>query len=575
MTVTYGSIRKLRWACPEGHQYEATPNNRTHGTGCPFCSGKKVLPGFNDLATTHPALAAQVAFGDPTSVSAGSHRRLDWACSLGHTWPESVALRVRGYGCPYCSGQRVLAGFNDLETTHPAIAAEALGWNPTTVSKGSNTALMWSCPLGHHYEATPNKRTSGRGCAYCSGNRVLAGFNDLATRYPEIAVQALDWDPGTVTFGSNDRLPWRCPAGHVWLTAVKNRVRGRGCPTCGAGRSPSSPEAANRWRGPNRVIPGENDVASARPDLAAEALGWDPATVSAKNAQPRLWRCTEGHEWEVAPARRVAGSPCPYCSGQRVLPGRNDLATLYPELAADALGWDPGTVHAGSWTRMRWICDAGHEWSAPIGERVRGSGCPTCAGRVVRAGFNDLATTHPDLAAQADGWDPTTISKGHITKLPWVCPKGHRWFAPPNNRARGVGCPTCAAYGFNPGRPAWLYLMEHPAWDLLQIGITNVPDVRMGQHGRRGWVRCDLRGPLQGEVVHGWEQQILQALRDRDVQLGPDEVAGKFDGFTEAWHRRELSVSDLDQLLSLIGVTRSQNLPGFSTGRDRAGRPSR
>ena len=59
----------------------------------------------------------------------------------------------------------------------------------------------------------------------------------------------------------------------------------------------------------------------------------------------------------------------------------------------------------------------GHEWSAAIGDRVRGNECPTCKRRVVLAGFNDLATTHPELATQADGWDPTTVSKGHITKL--------------------------------------------------------------------------------------------------------------------------------------------------------------
>ena len=30
-------------------------------------------------------------------------------------------------GCPYCSGRKVLAGYNDLATTHPGIAAM---WHP-------------------------------------------------------------------------------------------------------------------------------------------------------------------------------------------------------------------------------------------------------------------------------------------------------------------------------------------------------------------------------------------------------------------------------------------------------------
>ena len=33
-------------------------NNRSKGQSCPYCSHRKVLSGFNDLATTHPELVA-------------------------------------------------------------------------------------------------------------------------------------------------------------------------------------------------------------------------------------------------------------------------------------------------------------------------------------------------------------------------------------------------------------------------------------------------------------------------------------------------------------------------------------
>ena len=36
-----------------------------------------------------------------------------------------------------------------------------------------------------------------------------------------------------VTLGSGKRVWWRCEHGHVWLTAVFNRVHGgTGCPVC-------------------------------------------------------------------------------------------------------------------------------------------------------------------------------------------------------------------------------------------------------------------------------------------------------------------------------------------------------
>ena len=41
---SYGSGNNLWWLCPKGHSYERSLNTRTsHGTGCPYCSGRKTL----------------------------------------------------------------------------------------------------------------------------------------------------------------------------------------------------------------------------------------------------------------------------------------------------------------------------------------------------------------------------------------------------------------------------------------------------------------------------------------------------------------------------------------------------
>ena len=58
-------------------------------------------------------------------------------------------------------------------------------------------------------------------------------------------------------------------------------------------------------------------------------------------------------------------------------------------------------------------------------------------------GVNDLATLHPEVAAEADDWDPANVLSGTHKKMSWKCSKGHEWKAPVNNRA-GVsksGCP--------------------------------------------------------------------------------------------------------------------------------------
>ncbi len=156
---------------------------------------------------------------------------------MGHTWHASVKSRTRaGTGCPYCSGNRVLAGFNDLATTHPEAAGEADGWDPSTVTKGAKQKLPWKCSIGHTWQATPNNRTNAwhaQGCPYCANKSVWQGFNDLATTHPEVASEASGWDPRTVVAGSHKKLKWECPLGHLWETAVLIRtIQGSGCPVC-------------------------------------------------------------------------------------------------------------------------------------------------------------------------------------------------------------------------------------------------------------------------------------------------------------------------------------------------------
>ena len=137
-------------------------------------------------------------------------------------------------GCPYCSGRKVLAGFNDLQTKYPEIAAEAYNWDPKTIMPGSVQKKDWKCEEGHIYPASVNSRTSlSSGCSVCSGTRVLAGFNDLKTKFPEIAMEAYGWDPSTVTKGHGEKKNWKCQKGHIYLATVASRTNMKsGCPIC-------------------------------------------------------------------------------------------------------------------------------------------------------------------------------------------------------------------------------------------------------------------------------------------------------------------------------------------------------
>lgn len=248
--ISHGSRKHVWWCCEKGHNWQAIVYTRTGGASCPFCTGKRPWPGENDLASQYPAIAAQWHPTrnnglTPADVTCGSHRKVWWRCGHGHEWQAIVKSRISGTGCPVCANRILLPGVNDLTTVYPALAAQ---WHPqkngtlrpAQVMAGNRRKVWWICKNGHEWQAAISARTnSGSGCLYCAGRKVLAGFNDLASREPGIAGQ---WHPtlnGTltpemVTMGSHKKVWWQCPDGHVWRTAIYSRtgVKKCGCPVC-------------------------------------------------------------------------------------------------------------------------------------------------------------------------------------------------------------------------------------------------------------------------------------------------------------------------------------------------------
>ena len=326
----------------------------------------------------------------PDNTSYGSKRKVWWCCSKGHSWQAAVHTRTgSGTGCPVCAGKVVQAGDNDLATRFPELARE---WHPTRngsltpeqVVSGGHRMVWWICEKGHEWRAQIKSRTNGCGCPVCANREIRPTENDLASRYPQLAAQ---WHPTKNGSLVPDQIPpgtarkvwWICEKGHEWQASVASRVSGCGCPVC-AGR---------------QVVPGENDLASRFPAIAAQ---WHPAKngsltprqVTPSSNRKVWWQCAKGHSYEAAiAARTMRRSGCPYCSGKKVLPGFNDLATMEPEVAGQ---WHPtlnGTltpdmVTVGSHRKVWWQCPRGHAWKAAVYSRTgqQKCACPVCAGKV-------------------------------------------------------------------------------------------------------------------------------------------------------------------------------------------------
>jgi hypothetical protein len=178
-------------------------------------------------------------------------------------------------------------------------------------------------------------------------------------------------------------------------------------------------------------------------------------------------------------------------------------------------------------------------------------GCAVCSGHQVAIGINDLVTTHPNIAIEACDWDPKEVTAGSQKKRQWKCSNEHKWIAPISTRTSGHGCPTCAPTGFDPNQSGWLYLLQHDLWEMFQIGITNSPDNRLNQHRKLGWTTLELRGPMDGHLAQQWETAILRMLKAKGADLSNSKIAGKFDGYSEAWSKSTYEAKSIKELMRL------------------------
>ena len=132
----------------------------------------------------------------------------------------------------------------------------------------------------------------------------------------------------------------------------------------------------------------------------------------------------------------------------------NSVAITHPKILEF---WDyeknsisPYEISHGADKMIHFKCKLNHEFTALLYAFVKTLNCPVCKNKKVLIGFNDLATTHPELAKEwnyekNNGITPQNITYGSGKKVWWICSEGHEWQVSPNMRTnKKTGCPICA-----------------------------------------------------------------------------------------------------------------------------------
>lgn len=382
-------------------------------------------------------------------------RENDYVCPKGHQFTSTgrllLASKASG-GCGICARKRV-SPETSLSATHPHYAAQ---WHPTKngaigpeeVLAGTGDPYFWLCASGHTFKTSPNARTtSGVGCGYCA-NKLVDETNSLRTTHLSLAAELNDALNGGITAdhvvaGSEVTLAWTCTDGHDYWTTPEHRTNGSQCHVC-----------------TRQVVHPTTCLAATHPEVAAmwhETLNGNltPWDVFAGSMDKAWFKCENGHAYDGAIVSRVRGVGCRYCSNRAVWKG-NCMRATHPQLAAEFHPTKngertPDNLVAGTSHRLWWLCTEGHDWEVSGDNRVRQrTGCPYCSNKKVWVGFNDMATTWRDLAAEFHptlngDLTPQDVVAGTAKRLFWECSSGHVWPATGDSRVnKGTGCRDCA-----------------------------------------------------------------------------------------------------------------------------------
>ena len=483
------------WTCEKGHPsfYQSVTHRVERKTVCPYCTGRKIIPGENDLETLFPEIASEWDETKnngvlPKDVSAFTYNSYWWTCPKGHPYKKKVIQRTKYHkpvDCPKC--------IKAHSTSFPeqAIYYYAKKCFPDAINRykepfDNGMELDIYIPLyrmgieydgiAFHNDGDQHERERKKylvckqaGIKLVRIKESKDTWNDTADDFFYLSKRMKDSDLAAFLrflFGKLFLFSM-----HTFSTESSKEEylnRHYGFPT-DFNVERDRPEILEY------LVDVEHSFGAQHPELAAMWSENDngkltPFMFTSGSNYPAVWECPIcGNTWKSPIASIVARkvSSCKVCSMKengntitKVKTVKNGSLAERSEVLLKQ--WDseangdlsPYEIPLNYSFPVAWKCDkCGYTWTSSPNTRVRVdsiAGCPHCSGRVAMPGVDDLETLYPDLAKEWDykkneGILPSQIRPNSNKKYHWICPKcKNSYEALPGNRIKGSGCPKCA-----------------------------------------------------------------------------------------------------------------------------------
>jgi hypothetical protein len=282
--------------------------------------------------------------------------------------------------------------------------------------------LKWQCKEGHIWKANFNGIVyKNTWCPVCAGQ--IKKIEDMYKIAKEKKGDCLS----NKYMNTLSPLKWKCSEGHIWNAKPRDIIAGHWCHICGIKKSSDSKRGS---------------IEEMR-EIAKERNGKCLSKEYISAVSKLKWQCSEGHKWSSIPSGVREGKWCPKCA--IIIRGKKKKLTIEEmhKLARAKKGKCLSSEYIDANTHLKWQCSEGHKWSATPGKIKMDRWCPICAKKI---NADKLRLTIEDMQKVASKNNGICVSKKYInihTHLDWQCDVGHVWAATPHNIKAGRWCPKC------------------------------------------------------------------------------------------------------------------------------------
>lgn len=489
------------WKCSKcSGKYDCSVVKR-HQEGCPYCSNKQMLKGFNTLQETHSYLEKFWDEGNSTKLSdywSKSTEAINWSCPccgihfqcspiemISRTNIENSNFET----CPNNCDWDTLVFNNDILHDSPKLREEWSSKNGIPVhlalSHIETKKYWWHCSSckQDYLCSIPIRREVKNTCPYCNDELPLKGFNTLFDDYPEFSDfwsknNSQDPTQMTISGAKNNKFLWICSCCNLEFeekleviidkfSIIQGKELIRVCPYC----TEKIPKPSESLGGQKSFLRSE----------WLENLNGDINKIFCNSSDTVEWMCRRCHRNFKAriSERKENDNCCPYCSKRELAVGYNDLATTHPLVIKE---WsalndrESCSVMCNSNYRAWWKCPVCKgEYQQEVHSKVIiKKPCPYCTNHKVLKGLNDLATTHPWLINEwstSNDMDFSSLMSNSGYKAWWKCSvcKGEYQQTVKKKILMKESCPYCqnneVLKGFNDLETTHKHLMNE--WDYL------------------------------------------------------------------------------------------------------------